>query len=112
MNALNKRPVAACLLSLSLLFTTGIVKANDNATTGQLRLAAVLNGKPALKSATWRIKCRNDSRRYGKTIKRHAAVVDLEPGDCVVKVLMNGKSRTRYISIERNKKYSVVMSFS
>lgn len=110
MNALNKRSVRAYLLSLAFIITAGTVEADVESVTGELRIAAVVNGKPVFKPATWRIKCRNDSRSYGATVKRHTAVVDLEPGNCTVKVTMSGKSRTRYISIEKNKKYALVVS--
>ena len=110
MYALNQRPIHACLLSLALIAVGGQSEANVKTVTGELRVAAVINNKPVFKPATWHIKCRNASRSYSATVKRHTAVVDLEPGNCTVKVTMNGKSRTRYISIEKDKKYSLVVS--
>ena len=113
MNTLNKGYIPACFLSLMLMTTAAAeaAKADNDLAVGQLRVAAVLDGKPVFKSATWRIRCQNKSRRYGATVNRHAAVLDLEPGSCTVKVTMDGKSRTRYIKIEKDKQHSLVVSF-
>ncbi len=110
MNVLKNKLIPASVLALTLLSTAGASEAKSEPVTSQLRIAATLEGKPALKIATWHIRCHNNSRRYGTTINRHAAVVDLEPGNCTVKVTLDGKSRTRHISIEKDKKHSLIVS--
>ena len=101
----TKFSVIPCLI-ISLLMASPLA-ASVKSITGQLSLMATLDGKPAFRAVTWSL---TRSGTDTRTVKRHAAIVDLEPGNYQISVSMDNKTLTRSITIKESTKHSLIIS--
>ena len=110
MNQITRKP-SLYLLLMASIFMTGSLEASVKTVTGQLRLMATLDGKPAFRSVLWKLTRRTQNNKTSvQTLKRHTATVDLEPGHYQISVTMGAKTRTRQITIKESKKHSLAIS--
>lgn len=101
------------LLALILLLTASLSHAKVKTVTGQLRLMATLEGKPAFRPVTWQLtRSPHYSRSLftGKKMTRHTVTLDLEPGTYYVSVSLNNKTQTRRVKIKESTKHFLEIS--
>ena len=98
------------LVSLSLAFLiVGNVSASVKSVTGQLSLMATVDGKPAFRPVLWRLK-HAKKRVYEKTLHKHTATLDLEPGTYLVSLSYNNKTITRQVMIKESHTEKLIIS--
>ncbi|MEZ5450445.1 MAG: hypothetical protein R3E89_16235 [Thiolinea sp.] len=80
--------------------------------TGELSLMATVDGKPAFRPVTWQLSRVKPGNHGGKTVKvvhKHTAIVDLEPGQYLVSVTLDGVTHTRHVRIRESQKHSLTI---
>ncbi|MGB0845867.1 MAG: hypothetical protein ACPGSM_04035 [Thiolinea sp.] len=104
------KKISLFTLLLLPLLATGISEANVKTATGSLSLMATLDGKPAFRPVIWKLIPRSHGNRSRiKTLTRHSATIDLEPGKYLVSVSMDNKTLSRHITIKESSKQSLVI---
>nr|CAA6829100.1 MAG: Unknown protein [uncultured Thiotrichaceae bacterium] len=79
--------------------------------TGQLKLRAIIDNRPAFSSVSWEISLRKAGvQKVIKTVKQHTATIELEPGTYQIILSAKDKARTRSITIVESKLHDLVIN--
>lgn len=100
-----------CLSIMTLLTTNGAAIAKVKTVTGQLRLMATLDGKPAFQSVIWKlIPTSKDKNVAVINVYKHAATLDLEPDNYQISVTLGNKTKTYQVTIKEGGKRALIVS--
>ncbi len=79
--------------------------------TGQLKLLATVDSRPAFLPVTWTISNNKaGTKKFAKTLTQHAVTIELEPDTYQITLsTRNNKSRTRNVTIVERKQYNLVI---
>lgn len=101
---------------LSILFISMLLSGVAHATTvqsvtGQLKLLATIDNRPAFSSVVWKISLNiAGATKLVKTIKQHSASIDLPPGTYQVVLSSKNQAETHYITIVERTPYNLTIN--
>ncbi|HPQ97654.1 MAG: hypothetical protein KDI44_00650 [Thiothrix sp.] len=109
MNSVNKgTSIILTILGLSLAATDTLAASLQGA-TGQLNLSATIGDVPAFRTISWSVMRQDDDDEIIRTVHRHSAVIDLEPGIYRVNTTLQDKTRTNRIVIKEGAKHTLMV---
>ncbi len=79
--------------------------------TGQLKLLATVDSRPAFSPVIWTISNNKvGTKKFAKTLTQHAVTIELEPDTYQITLSTgNNKSQTRNVTIVERKQYNLVI---
>jgi len=109
MNSVNKgTSIILTIFGLTLAATDTLAASLQDA-TGQLNLSATIGDVPAFRNISWSIMHQDDNEKIIRTVHRHSAVIDLEPGTYRVNTTLQDKTRTNQIVIKEGAKHTLMV---
>ena len=100
-----------CQTIMTLITINSTAVAKVKAVTGQLILMATLDGTPAFRAVIWKlIPDTKDKNVATINVYKHAATLDLEPGDYQISVTLGSKTKTYQITIKESSKQELIVS--
>lgn len=100
------------ILFISLGFYS-TAQAAIKSVTGQLKLSATVDSRPAFSPVIWKIsasRVHGRAQRFVKTIRKHAATIDLQPGTYDVVFSTKQQAQTHKITIVESELYSLTIN--
>ena len=100
-----------CLTIMTLITINSTAIAKVKAVTGQLILMATLDGTPAFQAVIWKLIPDSKNKNVATiNVYKHAATLDLEPGNYQISVTLGTTTKTYQVTIKESSKQELIVS--
>ncbi|MEZ5537758.1 MAG: hypothetical protein R3F02_19320 [Thiolinea sp.] len=104
---------APLIIALFFICLSNVALAADGVkkVTGSLKLSAMVDNQPAFSSVRWTINLKKlTENKLVRVVSKHAATVELEPGNYQIILSVNSQEEVRNITIVEKQQSSLVIN--